>query len=265
MEDELRNKIPILVYHKTGIKFDWSGTWSTASQFGLHMRYLRAMGYETCTLKEAIAGYQPKRLAITFDDAYESVFTKAYPIMKEFGFRGTVFLITGYVGRKNEWDVNLGFRRWGHMNWDQAREMATDGFEFGSHTESHSNLTRLAPDDVKRELTSSKTALEANLDRPCRYLSYPFGRTNPGVKRLAQTVGYEAAFTIAGGRYGDLMEIDRTGVYVTDLLFDLKAKLGLFGSIIGNAEKGKGRLINFFSGGTTVVNTVRRLKGYKTS
>jgi len=265
LENKLRNKTPILVYHKTGIKFDWSGTWNTASQFNLHMKYLHAMGYKTCALKEAIAGHQSKRLAITFDDAYESVYTLAYPIMKKFGFRGTVFVITGYVGRKNSWDVNLGFRRWGHMSWDQIREMANDGFEFGSHTESHSDLTRLAPDVARRELSSSKAALEANLDRPCRYLSYPFGRTNPAVKHLVEAAGYEAAFTIAADKYRDVMEVGRMGVYVTDLLFDLKAKLGLFGSIIGNAERGKGRFINFFSNGTTIVNRLRRSKGWKMS
>ena len=254
----LRNKTPILAYHKTGIKFDWSGTWNTSSQFSLHMRYLHSMGYETCTLKEAITGYQPRRVAITFDDAYESVYTLAYPVMKKFGFRGTVFVITGYVGRENSWDVNLGFRRWAHLSWDQMREMVDDGFEFGSHTESHSDLTRLAPDVVRRELASSKAALETNLDGPCRYLSYPFGRTNASVKHLAEAAGYEAAFTLAAGKCGDVMEIGRMGVYVTDLLFDLKAKLGLFGHILRNAERRKGRFINFFSNGTTIVNRLKR-------
>lgn len=223
------------------------------------------MGYETCTLKEAIAGYQPRRVALTFDDAYESVYTLAYPIMKRFGFTGTVFVITGYVGRKNSWDVNLGFRRWGHMTWDQMRDMASKGFEFGSHTESHSDLTRLAPDVVRRELAASKAALEANLDRPCLYFSYPFGRTNPPVKHLVEAAGYEAAFTIAAGKCGDVMEIGRMGVYVTDLLFDLKAKLGLFGHIIENAERGKGRFINFFSNGTTIVNGLKRSRERKVS
>jgi len=253
LEKRLINRTPILVYHKIGVRFDWSGTWNTISQFSLHMRYLHAMGYETCTLGEAITGFQARRVAITFDDAYESVYTSAYPIMRDFGFFGSVFVITGYVGETNRWDVNLGFRRWRHMGWEQMREMANAGFEFGSHTENHPDLTSIAPDVALKELVSSKEAIEANLGRPCLYLSYPFGRTNINVKGLAQDAGYRAAFNIRPKRKDEIMEVGRMGVYVVDLLFDLKAKLGLLGSLMRSVEASKGRFINLFSAGTTMV------------
>ena len=241
------------MYHKTGIRFDWSGTWNTASQFDLHMRYLHSMGYGTCSLAEAIRGYEPGRVAITFDDAYESVYTSAYPIMKEHGFRGAVFAVTGYVGRSNLWDVNLGCRRWNHMTWEHMREMRDSGFEFGSHTLSHPDLTTLKPEPLRKELELSKRMLEENLSSPCRYLSYPFGRANTMVKQIARDLGYEAAFNITPTGIDDSMEIGRLGVYVIDLLFDYKAKLGLSGPFMERVEGVKGRIINFFSHGTPLV------------
>ncbi len=246
-------KTPIVVYHKIGLRFDWSGTWNTASQFRLHMRYLHSLGYRTCAPAQAAREFLPRTVSVTFDDAYESVFQSAYPTMREFGFSGTVFVVTGYAGRANTWDVNLGSRKWPHMTWSQMREMADCGFKFGSHSRSHVDLTRLPPRLLREELVSSREAIEDRLGKPCLYLSYPFGRTNQRVKSAARSAGYEAAFVITPRADGDDMEIGRMGIYITDLLFDFKAKLGLSGSLLGRAEAAKAKLINSFSLGTTVV------------
>ena len=251
---------PIIAYHKIGVKFDWSGTWTTLAQFDLQMRYLHSQGYTTCALVEAVRGYRPGRVALTFDDAYESVYLHAFRIMKRYGFTGTIFVITGYAGRSNVWDVNLGGRRWDHMTWEQIKEMREWGFEFGSHTHMHPDLTCSAPDVIRRELGISKEILEERLAAPCRYLSYPFGRANARVKAAAREAGYEAAFGITPARDGDPMEIGRLGVYVIDLLFDFKAKLGQSGRFMSRLEAGKGRVINFFSHGTTLVKNPSRFK-----
>ncbi|MFQ5907116.1 MAG: polysaccharide deacetylase family protein, partial [bacterium] len=142
---------------------------------------------------------------------------------------------------------------WKHMSWEQIREMADAGFEFGSHTENHLDLTSLAADVALRELVSSKAAIEKNLDAPCLYLSYPFGRTNAAVRSLAQEAGYKAAFNITPRGGDEAMDVGRRGMYVIDFLFDLKAKLGLLGSLMGKAEALKGRAINLFSAGTTMM------------
>jgi peptidoglycan/xylan/chitin deacetylase (PgdA/CDA1 family) len=256
-------KTPIIAYHKVGIKFDWSGTWATLSQFDLQMRYLHSMGYTTCTLDEATKGYAPGKVALTFDDAYESVYSGAFAVMRRYGFRGTVFVITGYAGRVNVWDVNLGHRRWNHMRWDQMREMRDHGFEFGSHTHVHPDLTAIPSDAVERELEVSRGLLEQKLGIECRYLSYPFGRTNVRVKEAARKAGYEAAFSITPRADDDAMEIGRLGVYVIDLLFDFKAKLGHYGQVMSMLEGTKGRVINFFSRGTTLIKSPSRAHGGK--
>jgi peptidoglycan/xylan/chitin deacetylase (PgdA/CDA1 family) len=217
------------------------------------MKYLRSLGYRTCEPDLAAAEPLPGTVAITFDDAYESVFESAYATMREFGFLGMVFVVTGYAGRANTWDVNLGSKKWRHMSWSQMREMADSGFAFGSHSRSHADLTRLAPELLREELVCSKETIEDKLGRPCLCISYPFGRTNGRVKSAARNAGYRYGFVITPRENGDDMEIGRMGIYITDLLFDFRAKLGLSGPLLGRAEAAKVKLINSFSLCTAVV------------
>ena len=62
-----------------------------------------------------------KAVLLTFDDGWESVYTDAYPVLKEFGFPFTMYLYKKYV--------NSGGRS---MTWDQIREMMAFGAEVGS-------------------------------------------------------------------------------------------------------------------------------------
>lgn len=63
------------------------------------------------------------------------------------------------------------------MNWDQVREMADAGIEFGSHSANHPVLTRLTSDALRFELTEAKRTLERELGRPVTQLAYPVGRS----------------------------------------------------------------------------------------
>lgn len=80
-------------------------------------------------------------VVLTFDDQHYSIYDKAFPIMQEFGFRGTNFVNSGAVG-------NHGF-----MTWDQIREMELEhAWETGGHTLHHEQLNQLDLDEAKQNL-----------------------------------------------------------------------------------------------------------------
>lgn len=88
------------------------------------------------------------------------------------------------------------------LSWQQMREMASGGIEFGSHTASHRCLAKLTQNEVEHELATSRTLLEAQLRAPVTALAYPFGGQtafNDVVIGTARQVGYRVATTYIPG------------------------------------------------------------------
>jgi peptidoglycan/xylan/chitin deacetylase (PgdA/CDA1 family) len=140
---------------------------------------------------------------------------------------GTVFVVAGSVGGTNTWDVRLSPRRFKHLSWAQISELAEAGFEIGSHTLSHRDLTRLDADSLRRELVDSKRLIEDHIGRPVTSVSYPFGRYSQRVIDEAATAGYERGFTSSPSDGSDRMAMGRLGVYSIDGRSSLERKLGL--------------------------------------
>ena len=251
--------IPILLYHKVS-KFDISGTWVTPKQFDQQMQYLYNQGYTTITPNEInsdqLTLHNPE-LLITFDDGYSSFYSVAFPTLLKYGFRATVFVVTGYIGKKSEWDVNFS-KKDRHLDLMQMRELKKSGFTIGSHTRTHPDLTKISIHKVKQELRDSKLELEDKLGEEVQYLSFPFGRCNKLIVDLAMEAGYKLVFTsnplMKEVLPQDVYIIGRMGVYIIDQLPQFKAKLhkGVFQLI----EARKAQVINSFSRGTWIWKTM---------
>jgi len=143
---------------------------------------LQAAGTPVRSLAECRAATIPPRteiLCLTFDDGWESDVTVSLPALAGLGVRGTFFVTTGTIGTP------------GFLSWPQVKMLADAGMELGSHTCSHPHLTRLAPDDLRRELRDSRQALEDRLGRRVDSLSVPHGSYNRRVLEAATTAGYE--------------------------------------------------------------------------
>lgn|GEM_PF-65208 len=258
-----RQRPPVLLYHKVTPRFDLSGTWTTPRQFEGHLRYLSAAGYRSMTLSEFYSNleagnpFPPRYVVVTFDDAYDTVFEHAFPLLQAYGFAATVFVIAGFVGRSNTWDVGIPWWRSNHLGWDELAEMVAGGCSVGSHTVTHMDLTRASTERAGEELSASKQMLEERLGVPVEFLSYPFGRYDERVVRLAKEAGYRGAvssYPRARTSEDDPFALGRMGIYIIDTLADFKIKannganLFLFG-----LEEMKGRVINFCSLGTSLV------------
>ena len=251
----------MLLYHKVDTRFEWGGTWVTPSQFKNHVLYLLKRGYRFATLEELLSreGCPERTVALTFDDGYLVLRDFALPFLSGLGIPTSVFVVTGFVGRKNLWDVNVGWRRFDHMDWPDIEDAAKHGARFYSHAHTHRDLTRLGRGELADELELSRETLQRRLGRAVPYLSYPFGIYNATVARAAREAGYEAAFTLFRNGAADvdsLYSIERAAVYRVDTAGSVRRKLE--GGLGGGVERAKCRAINWCARGTPVA---KRLLG----
>jgi peptidoglycan/xylan/chitin deacetylase (PgdA/CDA1 family) len=185
------------------------------------LRRLLALRYRPASAGEAVA-HRGRVLHVTFDDAFRSVHA-AVPVLERLGVPATVFACTGYAERGDPLAVpELAAEAAAHpgelatMTWDELRSLAERGVEVGSHTVTHAHLRRLAHDDLARELRDSRERLEAELDRPCRFLAYPYGEEDGRVRRAAREAGYEAAFGLSPDGVADRFAVPRVGIWRHD-------------------------------------------------
>lgn len=226
----------------------------TPKQFRRHLELFRRLGLKPCSLGSYLNEPADDKVAITFDDAYESIYHYAYPLLKEWGSGFTVFPVVGYVGDWNRWEVNLGWRRFKHLSWQQLREMK--GVEIGSHTLTHPCLINLPPAKLRRELRSSKEIIEDRLGVEAKYLSLPFGRYDNRTLEYAQEAGYEAVCSLNPEDSGDGFVTGRWGVYFLDSLLSIRNKLGI--GAYARIERLKLKVFNKVSGGTILVKRWRK-------
>lgn len=248
---------PVLAYHGVSDSFNLSITRQKVSQFEKGIRFLYEQGYKAVRLEEIFSSgenHDEKKVALTFDDSYQDVYLNAFPILQEFGFTACIFVITAYVGKYNEWDYSWGRNRKKHLNWEQIKEMAEAGFDFGSHTVNHPDLTRIPKQFVKYELKRSKEILEDKLGQGVDFLSYPFGRYNRYVQEDAERLGYKGAYTLCSNSKEigqNLFAQKRWGVYLLDSPLTLKIKLNQ-GKLFW-IEDVKARIINKFPSWTVIL------------
>ena len=193
--------IPVLTYHRFGDNCD-SPLCMPADVFDRQMRYLTDNGFHTVTPEELLAFLHyreplPKRSVwITMDDGYRSTYKVAYPILKKYGFTATMFVYTEFVGASRL-----------AITWDQLREMKASGFAVGSHTVTHSDLTKPRPEEstdafiarIRRELGESKKMIDRKLGQKTIVLAYPFGYYDRRAVNLAHEAGYKLAASVRRG------------------------------------------------------------------
>ena len=181
------------------------------------------LGWRPVTAAQVLDN-RKRTLHVTFDDAYRNVASSALPVLERLGMPATVFACSGYARDGRILDVpELRDRRGDHpeeletMDWDALRDIADRGVEVGSHTVSHPHLPELSDAELRRELSDSREAIEAELGRPCRYLAYPYGEDDRRVHAAAQAAGYTGAYTLR--RKGDGLDrfaVPRVDVYRGD-------------------------------------------------
>ncbi len=181
---------PILLYHRIDVPENPSRYFVTPDQFEVQMELLHDWGYTSIPLSLLVkaitqgAPLPPRPMVLTFDDGDISVYNNAWPVMKKYGYTGVVYIVS------NRLQVD------GYMNAEQIRALADDGWEVGSHSMSHADLTKSHSKDwnsLPSETKQSRLDLEAAIGVPVRTFAYPFGFMDDAVGRAVHNAGYESA------------------------------------------------------------------------
>jgi peptidoglycan/xylan/chitin deacetylase (PgdA/CDA1 family) len=212
-----------LLYHRVCADNEWypSPYVVAASSFRRQMTYLHRQGYYTPSLNEVLAGglasstRRGKAFLLTFDDGYLDNYEYAFPVLQEFGFTATIFLVADLSRRENWWDLPDGVPRALLLRSKHIREMSAHGIEFGSHTLTHPRLTTLSPPALQYELTKSREVIQQIVQKHVPAFSYPYSDLNNTVRQCVADVGYQCAFAVNTGPWyigADLFQIRRLNV-----------------------------------------------------
>ena len=214
--------VPVLTYHQ--FKEDCTSPFCIPTAvFEQQMRYLKENRYRVITMGELLRfmryrhGLPKRSVVIAIDDGYMSAYTIAYPILKKYGYTATLFIYTDFVGISK-----------GAITWEQLIEMKAAGFEIGSQSKSHSDLTKQREGEsdqaylarVKEELLGSKRILDKKLTQDTVYMAFPYGRYNERVLVLSEQAGYKLGFSVKRGGnpfFADPLKLKRDQILKKDM------------------------------------------------
>ena len=195
-----RIRVPILMYHYVSPLPEDADDIRTdltvgPDVFRAHMQYLHDAGYNTISLYQLddalMRGTRlPSRpVILTFDDGHIDHYTTVFPILREFGFTGTFFVITGLADANNP----------AYMSWAQIEEMSIAGMNMESHTKTHRDLRGRDHDFLVYELLGSIESLVAHTGRTPRMFCYPGGRYDDVTLQLVNEMDVWRAVTTQPG------------------------------------------------------------------
>lgn len=203
--------VPVLMYHYVDDEPPPAGPYADGltvrtPDFVEELEYLAENGYQAVRLSDvylAMAGLKElpaKSVALTFDDGGLDNYTVAFPLLKQYGFTATFFVITKTVGRD------------GQMSWEQLQEMVAAGMSVQSHSVSHPDLRGVSDEKLRSELVDSRQAITEAVGEPGYAFCYPSGACDERVVEAVRSAGYVMAVVTDKGEVlnpGAIFEIRR--------------------------------------------------------
>ncbi|WP_197536468.1 polysaccharide deacetylase family protein [Microlunatus phosphovorus] len=162
------------MYHAVAEELDPLMVQVTPRRLRQQMATLKRLGYRGVSMEQLLAEHdaESRLVGLTFDDGYADFAERAAPILDEFGFNATVFVVAGHVGGINDWD-SPPVRRL--MDASDIRAMQQAGHEIGSHGVSHTAMSKICNEEVDTELKLSKSMLETITGHSVKGFCYPYG------------------------------------------------------------------------------------------
>ncbi len=235
----VRHWIPILMYHKIPEQEFKSQhrIFVTKERFRQHLVFLKNRGFQCLDFADLggfwngerdYSHFPKKPLVLTFDDGYRDNLTAALPLLREYGMKAVIFLLSDHRIVENTWDSQTGEPAAALMNLEEKREIAKSGvFEIGSHGIDHLRLPTASDGEVFHQLLASKQSLEKDLGVKVQSFAYPFGDIDPRLPALARQAGYKFAVNTDRGGL-ELSEnpwsLFRVNIFPEDRTFQLWKK-----------------------------------------
>jgi peptidoglycan/xylan/chitin deacetylase (PgdA/CDA1 family) len=226
------HELPVLMYHQVLEKVP------PVAKYNLHilktdmegqLEFLKARGFETITFQDLLIRRLPKKpIILTFDDGYENNYRHLFPLLKKHKMKAVIYILGDRKHKNNFWDIPSGETVHPLMSSSQIREMDKSGLvEFGSHSLTHAQLTKISLKAVEREVAGSKRALEDFLQKTVFSFAYPHGFLNEEIKKITAQAGYTFGIAVNSGpvRFGgDLMRIRRIHMFPKTSWFEYLKK-----------------------------------------
>ena len=200
-----KKKIPILMYHSVSehatTKFRRFAV--APALFHEHMAYIHQHNYTPMTITQLVharaqgAASLPERpVVLTFDDGFADFYTAALPILQEYNFLATLYIVTAFVGRTSLWLQHEGEAQRPMLSWEQVASISAAGIECGGHTHTHPQLDTLSSTQAREEIVECKRILEQRLGQEIESFAYPFGYHTATTQRLVREAGYTSACAV---------------------------------------------------------------------
>ena len=193
-------KIPILSY--SFINDSGEPLSLSKATFESHIEWLNENGYTFLSAKEAYemittGNNVPKRpIVISFEDGYDDVFTNAYPILKKYNAKATVFISSDNINKES------------YLSEFMMKTMYEDGISFQGHSMNNKKLQLLHYDEQYKYLKESKEKIESILKNKVEIIMYPYGSYDGDTITVMDKLGYKMGI---GNRYGYARESN--GIY----------------------------------------------------
>lgn len=202
-DDTLRRiRIPTLMYHYVSVppanadkyRLDLS---VNPDNFRQQLQWLKANDFHTLTIDQYIGALKrgdelpTNPILLTFDDGYIDAYTQAFPLLKEFGFVGTFFIVTDWVDQQ----------RGGYLSWGQIEEMARAGMSMQSHSRQHLDLRDRDAAWFVYHVAATFDILEAHVGKQVRVFCYPSGQYDAATVQYLAQINVVAAFTTHDGTF----------------------------------------------------------------
>jgi peptidoglycan/xylan/chitin deacetylase (PgdA/CDA1 family) len=223
--------LPIFTYHHVNTKVNSDITIKPAT-FEAQLKLLKELGYHTITARDLVDYHQKgtplpdKPVMITFDDGWRTQYSKAWPLLKKYGFKATFFI--------NPQPVGNGYRA--YMNRDMVLELAKAGNDIESHTWKHTRLTRKRDQSAEKyqkqtlsALTNANNWIRQVVGQQPVAIAYPYGIYDLETVGFVSAAGYKVGFTVdesvADARKWDRYQLKRFTIGSGETMVSFKRRL----------------------------------------
>ena len=133
-------------------------------------------------------------LLLTIDDAFESFFLNAWPILKEKEIPFILFVSTREVGKN------------GYMTWEQIKQIEAYKFvTIGNHSHTHEYLIDWDEKKIVSDIETSIDIFKKKLGYSPNVFSYPFGEYSTDLKKIISNLNFEFAF----GQHSGVIDVTK--------------------------------------------------------